>query len=730
MADDEVVDLGIPGIEEAVLIGTGGSASVYRARQSGLHRLVAVKVIQPTSDEGTARRFDREARALGRLSEHPGIVTVHDIGTTSRNRLYLVMQFCPGGSLRDRLVREGPLPEADARQLMAQVCDALAAAHAQGIVHRDLKPANVLIGSNGEALVADFGIASLADVTAGASTALAYTPSYAPPETMRGEVTTASGDVYSVGASLFHLLAGRVPFANTDGQPLNLVALAGRIATEEPEDPRAFGVSGELADLILAAMAKDPSERPSIQEVAATLRHAESPSIAEPAAAEFDADVVEALPTITRAALEGEVAETVARRHDGPLGPALEQSAAVGAEVVPEGFRSRRSRIGLGAAVVAAVVGLVAAAGLALSAGSGDSVAAVDADPTVALSEEATQEDEELPSVTPTVVPTATPVPVADAELPSEVTPYGGSVDERWHLEGGRLTSTIDILNDTDAAIEGLHVVVVPSSVASDVDSLAFDPAPSAVIEGDDPTAVFDVELGTEDPPFTITWSAEVETSIGEPSEDVLQRLLADRSAALFRFAADVPDLRILEPQEGSVTFGSTVVLRGRTDPDATVSVAGDDVDVNPDTGRFRTEITRTRDRRQVVIVATDPYGRSSEVTWLVRFADPAPTPTPQPAPQPTSAPVPASQSPSIALSRGGPGPAGYWYSVDLSAFAPNQLVTLTCRDTGAPGGFWNKQIRTNSVGSYTDRQLCYSGGGPVHWVTSNDGIESNRLNW
>jgi serine/threonine protein kinase len=265
------VDLGIDGIVEAEPIGAGSSATVYRARQPKLGRNVAVKVLSSSTDESTLRRFEREARALGSLSENPGIVTLYEAGSTRAGQPYLVMQYCDAGSLRDLVGRSGPLPATDVRRIGIEVATTLAIAHAQAITHRDLKPANLLLATDDRPLVADFGIASIAEHTTGASTGLSFTPSYAPPETMRGETTSQPGDVYSFGATLYHLLAGTVPFASTDGSPLNIVALARRIEFDQPKDLRTLGVPDAMAAVVEVAMSKDPVERPTMTELASML---------------------------------------------------------------------------------------------------------------------------------------------------------------------------------------------------------------------------------------------------------------------------------------------------------------------------------------------------------------------------------------------------------------------------------------------------------------------------
>ena len=194
-------------------LGRGGMGRVFRARDERLGRAVAVKVLRPESaaNPDFRARFAREARTLARL-EHPGIVAVHDFGTTPDGDGYLVMQLVSGGSIADRL----PLPVADALAIAIELCGALAYAHGRGIIHRDIKPENVLIGDDGRARPRDFGIARLVDPTPedGPLTRPSMvlgTPGYMAPEARAGARPDPRMDVYAVGALLQHMLTGRHP---------------------------------------------------------------------------------------------------------------------------------------------------------------------------------------------------------------------------------------------------------------------------------------------------------------------------------------------------------------------------------------------------------------------------------------------------------------------------------------------------------------------------------------
>lgn len=269
--DGATVELGIEGVTQAIPIGAGGAATVYSARQERMYRDVAVKLMHAASNEATLRRFEREVQALGELSGHAGIVAVHEVGRTAADQPFIVMQLCPNGSLDDRLQAQGRLGTEEACGMLAIVADTLADAHDKGIVHRDIKPGNILINDQNRPLVADFGIAALESVTGGVSTAVAFSPGFVPPETLDGSPPTSSGDVYSLGATLYALTTGRVPYSQADGD-MSLLKLIARMTADEMDDPRELGVSNELSHVIEQATQRDASARPTMREFAAMLR--------------------------------------------------------------------------------------------------------------------------------------------------------------------------------------------------------------------------------------------------------------------------------------------------------------------------------------------------------------------------------------------------------------------------------------------------------------------------
>ena len=254
----------IPGLVGWRPLARGGFATVWEAKQLSLNRLVAVKVDRRTLEtDAEQRRFLREAGAAGRMSGHPGIVTVHDAGILTDDRPYLVMALCEGGSLT-KWVKGEPRPsQEEVREVGVRIADALAATHARGVLHRDVKPANILIDSYGHVGLADFGLAALPDPGMELSETLeAITPAYAPPEVFHRRPPTAAGDVYSLGATLYAVLSGRPPHWPENGTP-NVLDVFERL--EDPID-RIPGVDDEFMDALLAALAFDPADRPSAEE--------------------------------------------------------------------------------------------------------------------------------------------------------------------------------------------------------------------------------------------------------------------------------------------------------------------------------------------------------------------------------------------------------------------------------------------------------------------------------
>jgi formylglycine-generating enzyme required for sulfatase activity/dienelactone hydrolase/predicted Ser/Thr protein kinase len=247
-------------------LGRGGMGVVYRAVDTRLGRPVAIKVLpaEATADPERHQRFVQEARSASALN-HPNIVTIYEIGEDG-GTTFIAMELVDGTPL-DRLLADGPLPVVAALDYAAQAAAALGAAHASGIVHRDIKPANIVITRDGRAKVLDFGLAKLIGRTASEATLTAVftrpgtvmgTPAYMSPEQAQGEPVGAWSDVFSLGAVLYEMLAGRRPFAGSSDAALVTAILRDPptpLRTARPETPP------EVEAIIARALAKDPTAR-------------------------------------------------------------------------------------------------------------------------------------------------------------------------------------------------------------------------------------------------------------------------------------------------------------------------------------------------------------------------------------------------------------------------------------------------------------------------------------
>ncbi|MBC8353421.1 MAG: AAA-like domain-containing protein [Planctomycetes bacterium] len=259
-------------------IGKGGMGSVYRAVQISLNKSVAIKLLSDagTSNEQLVARFLKEARAAASL-RHPNIVDVHGIGRTPEGGYFLVMDLVEGADLQ-QLTAAGETLALEPATIVATVADAIDHAHQQGVIHRDLKPGNVLLSTDGEIFVTDFGVAKI--LGSDASTLSAYgqpigTPSYMAPEQAdpRRDPVGPAADVYGLGGVLYYLLTGQHPYLRGNGS--EVAVLAQVLSDAPPVRPRDInsGVSSALEDICLRCLKKRPSERfNSAKELAEALR--------------------------------------------------------------------------------------------------------------------------------------------------------------------------------------------------------------------------------------------------------------------------------------------------------------------------------------------------------------------------------------------------------------------------------------------------------------------------
>lgn len=237
-----------PSLEILELIGVGGMGAVYKARQSGLDRLVALKILPEEfgHDVKFALRFTREARTLAKLS-HPNIVSVYEFGNVG-DTYYFLMEFVDGATLRD-VVGSGQLEPEQALAIVPPLCDALQYAHDQGVIHRDIKPENILIAANGSVKIADFGLSRLLssddsrDVLTGTHQVMG-TPRYMAPEQLEGaRGVDHRADIYSLGVVFYEMLTGELPL--------------GRFA----EPSKKVQVDVRLDEVVLRTLEKEPQRR-------------------------------------------------------------------------------------------------------------------------------------------------------------------------------------------------------------------------------------------------------------------------------------------------------------------------------------------------------------------------------------------------------------------------------------------------------------------------------------
>jgi pimeloyl-ACP methyl ester carboxylesterase len=262
-------------------LGSGGMGIVYRARDTQLDRFVALKFLPAAldADESARRRFLVEAKAAAGL-DHPNICTVHEIASTTDDRLYIAMAYYRGATLKEKMAC-GSLPADEAIDIAIQVARGLDRAHDRGIIHRDIKPANILVTEDGIAKILDFGVAKLTGVDLTRTGTYVGTASYMSPEQIRDGVVSASSDIWSLGVALYEMLAGQRPFASDE-----LVGLLHAIVKLNPISlrQRRPDLPADLTDLVDRCLAKDPKKRPkTMKELTRLLEATSARSDAPPA---------------------------------------------------------------------------------------------------------------------------------------------------------------------------------------------------------------------------------------------------------------------------------------------------------------------------------------------------------------------------------------------------------------------------------------------------------------
>ncbi|HXJ32057.1 MAG TPA: serine/threonine-protein kinase, partial [Gemmatimonadales bacterium] len=240
-------------------IGSGGFGRVYRARDLGLEREVAIKVLHPqlTADPGVMERFRREAQLAARL-RHPNIVSVYDIQSRAGLQWY-VMEFVPGANVAQLVKKEGPFPIQKTTRLLFEALSALEHAHALGLVHRDIKPENMLIEPDGRLRITDFGLAlALRGERFAGATSRSGTPQFAAPEQLLGERVEQRADLYSLGVVAYFTLLGRPPFEGTTPEAILAKQTVDALPSLREARP---DVSREFEEVLRHTVVCDPSQR-------------------------------------------------------------------------------------------------------------------------------------------------------------------------------------------------------------------------------------------------------------------------------------------------------------------------------------------------------------------------------------------------------------------------------------------------------------------------------------
>ena len=279
------------------LIGGGGMADVYRAKDRLLNRPVAVKILHEAfkQDKEFIDKFQREAQAAARLS-HPNIVNIYDVGVADGDH-YIVMEYVPGRTLKDRIRQEGHLSVSESLRVAREIAEALAHAHANNLVHCDIKPHNILMMNDQTAKVADFGIArAVTESTMTYSGNVIGSVHYFSPEQAKGTMITPKSDVYSLGVVLYEMLTGENP-----------VSIAMKHLQDEPTPVRRIDpdIPPVVEALVSRMMAKDPAMRPSSEEVAHEVEQAKAMMNGNAPAAAPDPYATQVLPRVGTAAPGG-----------------------------------------------------------------------------------------------------------------------------------------------------------------------------------------------------------------------------------------------------------------------------------------------------------------------------------------------------------------------------------------------------------------------------------------
>ncbi len=400
------------------LLGQGGMSAVYRGTDPNLHRTVAIKLIHShlTGDPEFLRRFEAEAAAVAQL-RHSNIIQVYDFNHDD-DVYYMVLEFVPGETLHARLRRAGDqgLPLEEALEITAGVADAVDYAHKRGLIHRDIKPANIMLSTQGQPILMDFGIAKiLGGAQHTATGAVVGTASYISPEQVLGQRPTERSDIYSLGVTLFEMVAGRPPFEADSAMSLMM-----KHVNEMPPDCRTIkpAIPADVVAIVDRALAKDPAHRYASAALMASALRDVAGRLRAGRMLESPATLIDEAPPVERPRTSAQPARPVA----APLPPKLETGTS--ADVAPAGRRGF-PRWALVVLPIIAILCLALGASGGLALMTSLRTALVPATPTVSAATVApTQPGEtQLPPATEAQAPTTdTPPAAPTATAPAAAT--------------------------------------------------------------------------------------------------------------------------------------------------------------------------------------------------------------------------------------------------------------------------------------------------------------------
>jgi serine/threonine-protein kinase len=547
-------------------------AVVYRAQDTLLERLVAVKLLHPqfVGDPEFLERFRREARAAARLS-HPNIVSIYDVGDDAGTP-FIVMELVEGGNLKDRIRQAAPLPDAEIRSIGATLASTLDYAHRRGIIHRDVKPQNVLLGEDGRPRLTDFGIAqAMASSGLTRTGAVMGSVHYIAPELVRGRTALPQSDVYSLGVVLYEMATGRVPFQGETDLSVAVAHVEETAASPRALNPR---LAPDLEATILRALAKAPDQRyASAADFANALRvpstgAARSPAVVAGQTQRLPTQAVQARPSavVQRRATTAMAASTIApapvARHTARPKPKRGASNGI---------------VGLLVALAAVLVALGAGFyGLATLSRGGilppDPTAQPTLQPTAPPKPVAVPTNTQAPTPQPTPTsqpqpsdtpepPTPTPVPPTPSPLPPSPTPPPATPTPRVvavpQLRGKPL-------DQAQAALAQAGLTLTVRGVNSNVDkNIVSDQSPDAGASVA-PGATVALQVGTG--------STAIPDVANQPRDQAVRTLLNSSFHAVLR-----------DRRDPRIPAGSAI---GTTPPAGTIQPRGAEIELDISAGR------------------------------------------------------------------------------------------------------------------------------------------------